>query len=390
MRVSRRSILMAPFMAAGALLWPHVKSHAAAADSGRPLWPGARYTFRDRAHAIRRGMEFIYRSATDTKNFTEQGDDYLWCFYSTAATAADPALRRQAWWMGRERARRWRREHPDVPAGADADNILALVSGSYSVDCLRFHDPAMKDKLRAAARRFRPEDFFRFDPAKQPVPIDIPKKCDQCEGTNLPAARQCRDCGAALKMTSPYDILCDALITTYFGDRYGVQLGASLAEVTQWIPRLRPYPRFDSALGEGFNDLATAITHIVYTLNDYGKYRLRPEWLPDEFAFLKSHLKLPIAVDDAELMGEFLDTLKSFGLTEADPLIQTGVEFVMSRQNADGGWGHANSTDVYHRYHATWTAVNGLMDYAFSGESVSFPEALRRARSASSQPAMPL
>src|SRR4029453_4878950 len=94
-----------------------------------------------------------------------------------------------------------------------------------------------KDKLRAAARRFRPEDFFRFDPAKQPVPIDIPKKCDQCEGTNLPAARQCRDCGAALKMTSPYDILCDALITTYFGDRYGVQLGASLAEVTQWIPR---------------------------------------------------------------------------------------------------------------------------------------------------------
>jgi hypothetical protein len=86
MRVSRRSILMAPFMAAAALLWPHVKSHAAAADNGRPLWPGARYTFRDRAHAIRRGMEFIYRSATDTKNFTEHGDDYLWCFYSSAAT----------------------------------------------------------------------------------------------------------------------------------------------------------------------------------------------------------------------------------------------------------------------------------------------------------------
>jgi hypothetical protein len=31
-------------------------------------------------------------------------------------------------------------------------------------------------------------------------------------------------------------------------------------------------------------------------------------------------------------------------------------------------------------YHSTWTAINGLMDYAWSGEGTSFPEALRRAR----------
>jgi hypothetical protein len=243
MKVSRRSVLMAPLMAAPALLWPRMQAEAAAADNRRPLWPGAQFTFRDRAQAVRRGMEFIYRLAINAKNFAQDGDDYLWCFYSIAATTADPALQRQAWHMGRERAKRWRRSHPDVPAGADADDIVALVAGSYSADCLRIHDPVMKDKLRAAARRFRPEDFLQFDPATQPVPTNIPKKCEQCDSTKPRAARECEDCATALKMTSPYDILSDALITTYFGDRYGVRLGASLAEVTQWISRNSTSPR---------------------------------------------------------------------------------------------------------------------------------------------------
>ena len=82
-------------------------------------------------------------------------------------------------------------------------------------------------------------------------------------------------------------------------------------------------------------------------------------------------------------MGEFLDTLKAFGLTEADPLIQIGMAFVLSRQHADGSWGDAGNRDIYHRYHSTWTAINGLMDYAWQGERVSFPEALHRAQATS-------
>jgi len=90
-----------------------------------------------------------------------------------------------------------------------------------------------------------------------------------------------------------------------------------------------------------------------------------------------------ITINDPETMGEFLDTLKSFGLTEVDPLIQTGIAFILSRQHADGSWGDAGDRDVYHRYHSTWTAINGLMDYAWQGEKVSFPEALRRAQAGS-------
>ena len=68
--------------------------------------------------------------------------------------------------MGWERARQWRRDHRDVPADAQADDIVALVSGSYAADSLGVHDPAMKDKLRRAAAKFSPEEFFKFDPTK--------------------------------------------------------------------------------------------------------------------------------------------------------------------------------------------------------------------------------
>jgi len=107
---------------------------------------------------------------------------------------------------------------------------------------------------------------------------------------------------------------------------------------------------------------------------------LRPEWLPDEYAFLKNNLRQAIKDGDPETMGEFLDTLKAFGMTERDPLIQEGMAFVLARQHADGSWGERDGKDPYTPYHSTWTAINGLMEYGWAGEGTSFPEALARAR----------
>jgi squalene cyclase len=62
-------------------------------------------------------------------------------------------------------------------------------------------------------------------------------------------------------------------------------------------------------------------------------------------------------------MGELMDCLKSFGLQDDDTLIRTGTEFLLSSQNPDGSWGDMKTTDMYLRYHPTWTAVDGLRDY---------------------------
>ena len=365
MRLSRRQLLVTVAAAAAS---PQLAS-------AKALWPGARHTRAQRDRAIRRGLRFIYRLARVRGHFETYGDDFLWCFYSLSHAAADPWLRHTAWQMGRERARQWRRDNPRVPSDADADTVAALVSGSYSADLFGVRDDAMRATLTKAARQFSAVDFLRFDPTTGVIPDNVRDSC----GNDAPENSTSDDCDESEKILSPYEILTDALVTTYTGDHYGVRLGASLPEVTALVPRMRPY-RVDEAGNAGFIDVTYAITHIIYVLNDYGKYRLRPDWLPQEYAFLKSNLRRSIEDDDPETTGEFLDTLKAFGMTEQDALIQQGMAFVLGRQNADGSWGERDDEDPYTPYHSTWTAINGLMDYAWAGEGASFPEALERVR----------
>jgi squalene cyclase len=80
-------------------------------------------------------------------------------------------------------------------------------------------------------------------------------------------------------------------------------------------------------------------------------------------------------MEDPEMLGEFLDCLKSFGLKNSHPLIRTGMDYLLSQQNADGSWGDVEAAeDIYLVYHSTWTAIDGLRDYAWRGEGLSFPK----------------
>jgi hypothetical protein len=344
-----------------------------------PLWPGARYTHEQRARALQRGLRFIYRLACVPKNFEAYGEDFLWCFYSLAASTADPWIRREAWRMGQERARHWRREYRRLPHSADADDVATWAFGGHAADCLNVRDERLKPTVARAARKFRPVKFLYFDPTREPIPRDMPDACEHCETSNARGRKHCRKCGGKLRMFNRYEVMIDALVTAYSGERYGVPLGGRLADVTAMLGALRPYRGPCGGSHRGYIDLVYMVTHVVYALNDYGLHRLRPAWLPHEFAFLKKHLRQSIADDDPETTGEFLDTLKAFGLSEADPVIRAGMDFVLSRQHFDGSWGTPGD-DCYTPYHATWTAIGGLMDYAFRGERTRHIEALRRAQ----------
>jgi hypothetical protein len=376
MKLSRRAFLWAPVMLAPALARPAL---------GAPLWEGARYTQADKARAIRRGLDFIYKTAKDRRNFAEYGSDYLWCLATIASATSDPDLKARAGKMAQERLREWRRIHPKVPANPDADEIADLVFGALAADSLGPPNVEMKRDLARAASRLAPQDFLKFDPVTDPIPTTVPEACNWCANNNATSSVRCKKCMSepGPKM-DPFDVLTDAVIATYTGERYGVLLGGRLADVLKWVPRMRPYPKLENATREQYEAVAYAITHIVYGLNDYTHARLRPEWLPEEYEYLLGHLKQNIATNDAETMGEFLDTLMSFGLTTEHPLIRTGIEYLLSVQNADGSWGDPGDKDIYKRYHPTWTSVNGLMDYAFpKGEGPSFPDALRAVQGAS-------
>lgn len=353
----------------------------AAMTPGTAIAQPARYRDRDCARAIRRGMQYLYRVSSNNENFAAFGFDTLWAFLDLVRTT-DAEVTRRALGMGRELARRWLRDNPRVPADADARTLGRLCSGSFAADQLGVPSPRLKEELQRAVQRFGPADFLRFDPTKEPVPDDLSDPCENCGTANARGQRQCSKCSAPVKMSDPYDTLTGALIETYTWDRYGLSCGASMGDVAQHLPRMRPYRGFENGRNGSFTRIAYAVTHVVYVFNDYGAYRLKPEWLPDELEFLKSNLTANLSNNDPDLMGEFLDSLKSLGLTDADPVIRTGVDFLLSRQNADGSWSEIDESGAYTPYHATSTAVNGLGDYAWQGERVTFPEALRRAQGA--------
>jgi hypothetical protein len=337
-----------------------------------PLWPGSRFTDVDRARALSRGLRYIYRTALNPRNFAQHGSDYVWCFYTLSVAVQDEDLKLMAHRMGVERALHWRRVHRSLPRHADADMIRDYAFGSDAADRLGLPDEKMKEQIRRAAPRYGVHDYFFFDPLTESPPSDVPDECEYDGTLNPRGSKICHVCKRPLKMMSRYDVWCDALIIAYNGDHYGVKLGAHYADVLKWLPVMRPYRDSEHATAREFFDTVYAVTHIVYTLNNYSEYRLSPTLLPPEYQFLTSNLRSAIKEDDPDMLGEFMDTLRAFGLTSEDPEIRAGMEYYLSHQHRDGSWG---KMDIHNRYHPTWNGISGLSEYAWrAGEGLSFPD----------------
>jgi hypothetical protein len=341
-----------------------------------PLWTGSKYTEGDRFQAMTRALSYIAQSSRDPENFATSGGDYMYCFYSLADTANDSRLRRAALILGLESAKKWTGAHARLPAKADADTVMDFASGWLTASKLGLDDSRIKPALRAAAARFRPIDFLLFEPTTEPPPIDVPEDCRFDSTWNPRGSKVCRKCSRPLNMRSKYDVWLDALIGAYTAQRYGINIGVPYSEVVKWMPTMRPYLDRSQTTYPLFIDTVYSLTHVVYTLNDYNHYRLPRDLLPAEFAYLKRNLPEAIALNDPETMGEFLDSLKSFGMTVSDQEIRTGITYLLDTQRPDGTWSPTDEKDRYTLYHSAWTGIDGLKDCRWQGQGLSFPDLL--------------
>ena len=327
---------------------------------------------RARDTAIERGLDFIYRFGSKAERFANYGSFLICCFALVGATSRDPKLRR----LGRERAnqllRRWSRLHPSLPADVTSDLLLEFVVVRYAQSRLGLRDPARALQIRAAARTFSAPDLLGFDPGTEPPPDDLPYPCD-CTFQNPRGRKACKQCKRRLQIQSRYRVWMEALANTYLAERCGVLFGARYADVLKWLPLMRPYPVGNQDDEELVWDAIYAVTHIVYTLNDYHTYRLSPRWLPQEFAYLKANVEAACAHHDPELLGELLDSLKALGLPARHPLIQRGTRYLLTEQNEDGSWGDPEEENLRTRCHTTWTAIDGLRTCAWRGQRLSRP-----------------
>ena len=295
----------------------------------------------DRRAAIEHALAFLHTTAALDANVANYGGDLLWCFYTISHTARDHELSESAGRMGRELARRWRQSHQHVPPDATAHEIYLMVAGAYAADRLGVRDRRFKSELRQAARRFNARDYLGFDATREPPRPDDPNR---------------------------YDTWSGALITTFFGDAYGIRLGARYRDVVKWLPRFRPYDGHDEDMEF---DVFYAVTHLIYTLDRYHEHRVAPSLLPEEIAFLRRKLDGAIADDDPEIVGEALDCLKAAGF-ENDPQVSKGMDYLVSSQFEDGSWSE-DEDDVYTAYHSAWTGIDGLRDYHFRGTVRKLP-----------------
>lgn len=322
---------------------------------------------RARNAAIERGLDFIYRFGRKRECFNDYGSLLICCFALVAATSRNPKLRRPGHERAKQLLRRWSALHPRLPADVDSDLLLDFVLVNYAQRRLGSRDAAGTAAINLAARNFSVSDLLGFDPREEPPPDDLSYRC-VCGFLNPRGRKVCKQCKRRLRLRSRYKVWMDALANTYVAERSGVIFGARYADVLKWLPVMRPYPTDDEEL---LRDAIYAVTHIVYTFNDYHTFRLSPRWLPREFAFLKANVASACARRDPEVLGELLDSLRAFGLSFSHPLIQRGTGYLLAAQNKDGSWGDPGEENVRTRCHTTWTAIDGLRSYAWRGERLS-------------------
>jgi hypothetical protein len=248
---------------------------------------------------------------------------------------------------------------------------MQAVIATFAAERLGLATHTIRPALQRELDVTRTADLLYFDPSVETVPDDIPYEC--CGLVNARGTVTCTRCKAALEFHTRYDIWYYALTSAYFCERCGLDVSASFAGILRRLAELRPYPARGAP---GFYHAIYAVTHVIYTLNDYGARRVSRSWLPEELAFLRGSLDWAIAQREADTIGELVDSLSAFGMPEDDEQLNVARRFLLDSQLPDGSWGH-DAGDRYAYFHTLWAAIDGLREHAWQGQAVLAPELQR-------------
>lgn len=124
---------------------------------------------------------------------------------------------------------------------------------------------------------FSVKDYLRWDPRTEAPPKDLP---DESGGPGDTVSR--------------WRTLSNSLIYCFYAERVGLTLGASYAQTFTWLTCVRPYKGPSSLEWQEYIDQAYLITHICFTLNNWGELQLDPALLPHEYYFIREHLPIMV------------------------------------------------------------------------------------------------
>jgi hypothetical protein len=325
-------------------------SQGAADDEWKYCWKPAA-----RKKAIIKGLDRIFAMAQSDENFNLFGNDVIQCFYDVATVSGEP-LRRRALMYVEQLAHRWKHEAMHRGWKQDAkptpQEVIDAVIGMYCLERLGIHHQLKAEvvtflNLSEGEGGYSVNMYLSWDPFSQEPPIG--------EATDGEEA------------ISQQRTMSNSLIHTFYASRVGVSFGAGYEQVLKWLPTMRPYKGPIELSWQHYIDQCYLVTHIVFTLNNWGELQLDPELLPHEYYFVREHMAVQIKHCDVHLVGEFIECLRAFGASDTDPLVQKGMTFLMSCQHEDGSWDKGDDTDEYTTYHATMVGVQSLLNHRYRG-----------------------
>ena len=129
--------------------------------------------------------------------------------------------------------------------------LNVLFSGAMQPSTLASAIRLSRTTLLTAAQRFGPLEYLGltlFTSHRHRIYLTLANAAPRINAD----AKRVTDAKRRLEMLSRYAVWVDALICTYMGERYGIKLGASFADVIKWLPAMRPYPAYDDEDNEDF------------------------------------------------------------------------------------------------------------------------------------------
>lgn len=285
---------------------------------------------------------------------------------ATAAAASTPAS---------SKAAKTRKRRITISARPQKEVRRTRLSGDFSLAVLR-------DDIQKAINCYHVSDVMGFDPSLGQLPMTPQNHCSHCSTGNSKTAVKCSNCSAVLKSKVDYGALTDALVWCYVFTDVGVLLHSKRNELVyltgalNLLPLARCYQRIDELGHDFFKLQGYFLTHFVYVMSDWGQHPLPRHMFLEEIQFIVENMHQVIRMEEPELVGEFLQCLKIFQISEqSDPDIWKVMQFGMlylidteRRKGSKGVWANPQAT-FYDKYHRSYCAIIGLMDYSYSGKT---------------------
>lgn len=197
---------------------------------------------------------------------------------------------------------------------------------------------------------------------------ETPKKGTPSKTRRRP---QCYRCRRPLRSTVHFDAVCLALIWLSVFEDCDIDLktqngSARLEDIVRYMPYLRPYRSMEYFGLAMFKFQCYFLTHLIFMaangidVDCWSDVRLDPSLFAEEFIFLVTNLKTVIKLDDPELVGEFLQCLRVFGVAEGNALMRIGVEYLLRVEERTKKGNFVKVTSFYTRYHAAYCGIIGL------------------------------